>query len=998
MTLVDYYAQLEVERGADEAAIKKSYRKLVLKYHPDKNPEDRDAAEEKIREINNAYEILTNPAKRAAYLAQLAAVMQKATGVRLNPSRNDPRMSIPKSFMLCPMGHPDKFLRNIGMTVGFHTRDDAKDASFDDFFHAARFSLWWVKCELNNVCRIRMLAPNHHTRSNSDAQANRAWEGFNLSFGLSPGVSTSDVMLTPNEDTGCTNVIVVASPDFQGAYRFESAYYPGHFLAFLPPTLVQMVGSAGGGTVVDFMLTDFSVAEKFRTLDEVLIPVVSCMGGIRKPVPLTQICQDGHISGYFRMVLGRAIWSAEDWEIYFHAHSDRWQYDPSKQIVRLRGPSEKIALLLRSAQTKQEVFAAIADAPDEHLAQLDLDVFEHSLRVLFGAPDSAQSDGPCGGEQSFWGVGEKLLAAIARALRSGDVGDLPSLAALQHQLSVFGNGRAGCGGALQEALGAIARSASDLIQHTKVEISSLKVLSGLLKMKLDWESCASAVTKRTQKLIAKQPLDNIVPLIRATVGARAGAFGESLATSAIMKAFGAPPEVAVDALDAMVSGGYGLEGAAMTLKMVIPNAPSELCARVVAGLAERGVKSEDLRVCCEAIAAKGGLEALPAATTVRLIAVSAKSAAVATSLLGPALKAASVGLSSGAWTFDDVARLLLTAPDPNGETSSPDGGLAPVLSSAVEAATAKVAQLSAEKLVAAATEAAKRAAKHSGARSLLEAEVVDAARRGNELTAPHLAAITQAALPLGGGNTPLRSLLDCWPQRLKGSGCQAFSADEIARLAVLLAPVVLEHDLHETLAQRLLEQADALSPKASESLLAAFSEDRRAAAFESRRRLLRMLRRSHHQDRNEVGRSRSRGRDRSRSRGRDRSRSRGRDRSPPRGRDRSPARGRDRSLARRSPVRGRDRSRSRGRDRSRSRGRGRRGSEALVARHESRGGDTRDFQSGQRVELFGLGRKLDGQTGVVVESEQARAQGRVAVQLASCSMLTLVSPLNLRRR
>lgn len=43
----DFYAQLEVGKDADAVAIKKSYRKLVLMYHPDKNPEDPAAAEEK---------------------------------------------------------------------------------------------------------------------------------------------------------------------------------------------------------------------------------------------------------------------------------------------------------------------------------------------------------------------------------------------------------------------------------------------------------------------------------------------------------------------------------------------------------------------------------------------------------------------------------------------------------------------------------------------------------------------------------------------------------------------------------------------------------------------------------------------------------------------------------------------------------------------------------------------------------------------------------------
>ncbi len=62
----DYYEVLEVERGASAEDIKKSYRKLAVKYHPDKNPGDK-AAEEKFKELGEAYEALSDPQKRGAY-------------------------------------------------------------------------------------------------------------------------------------------------------------------------------------------------------------------------------------------------------------------------------------------------------------------------------------------------------------------------------------------------------------------------------------------------------------------------------------------------------------------------------------------------------------------------------------------------------------------------------------------------------------------------------------------------------------------------------------------------------------------------------------------------------------------------------------------------------------------------------------------------------------------------------------------------------------------
>src|SRR6187549_1154613 len=62
----DYYEVLEVERTATDEQIKRAYRKLAVKFHPDKNPDD-PHAEEKFKELGEAYDVLMDPDKRAAY-------------------------------------------------------------------------------------------------------------------------------------------------------------------------------------------------------------------------------------------------------------------------------------------------------------------------------------------------------------------------------------------------------------------------------------------------------------------------------------------------------------------------------------------------------------------------------------------------------------------------------------------------------------------------------------------------------------------------------------------------------------------------------------------------------------------------------------------------------------------------------------------------------------------------------------------------------------------
>ena len=122
MIFKDYYKILEVKSTATEAEIKKAYRRLAIKYHPDKNP-DNKAAEEKFKEINEAYSVLSDPEKRRKF-DSLRNLGRKKTTNRTTSQRSNYSYSYKRKDSEDPHKLWEEFKRDYNL----------KNLKFSDFF------------------------------------------------------------------------------------------------------------------------------------------------------------------------------------------------------------------------------------------------------------------------------------------------------------------------------------------------------------------------------------------------------------------------------------------------------------------------------------------------------------------------------------------------------------------------------------------------------------------------------------------------------------------------------------------------------------------------------------------------------------------------------------------------------------------------------------------------------------------------------------------------
>ncbi|URE26625.1 DnaJ [Musa troglodytarum] len=128
---VDYYNILKVNRNATDDDLRKSYRRLAMRWHPDKNPSDKKEAEAKFKQMSEAYEVLSDPHKRAIY-DQHGEEGLKGMPPPGSQSAASNGSSGPSNFQFNPRDAEDIFAEIFGSSspFGFESMNRSKSVRF----------------------------------------------------------------------------------------------------------------------------------------------------------------------------------------------------------------------------------------------------------------------------------------------------------------------------------------------------------------------------------------------------------------------------------------------------------------------------------------------------------------------------------------------------------------------------------------------------------------------------------------------------------------------------------------------------------------------------------------------------------------------------------------------------------------------------------------------------------------------------------------------------
>lgn len=787
MDIVNYYADLGIEDDhADEAAIKKAYRKLVLKWHPDKHPENRDEAETQIRKINNAYEVLSNPTKRQTYDDQRRAVKRKKQGFGPPPPSGAPRMRIPKEFMMMPIGFPDKFVRySGGRRLFVHSRKDDPEVEFKAFFEDTKWSLWWLP-EVNNMCRVRALGSR--AAGEKMGVAAGLCGGLNLSFFIDPASPTdSEVGLEDarkGEKVDKVNFIAVTSPAYEGAFRFEAAYRKGFYLIFFPPNHLRVApyGEEDDRGIADFTLVDFGVMFKFIEMEEVLQPAVAAYQGW---VKLEKLRQDPNIVLYFSNILQKPVWDNEDFLIYFEGHWETWEFNKETQSVRLRTKQEKLAQLLASVKDIDGVSAVVAGAKDE-LTKLPLHAAARALVVLAASThdgeglDVTKTINRIAAQKKLL---SNLRSILSTATNGGDV-ILPL-----HDLLDMADLAAAVGGPsaasdLVHTRQAAQQSVADIVfrqiadDKSKVDVP---MLSRVLRLP-GVDEVDSKLAQMSQSLVVDVALEQALDFVKAAGSSSCSEVANTFATSALLMMDTKQPEPSTEeqlqVLRIMAVAGAALEDLSGRLATLAPLAEASDLAFAVLAIGERGFSSDALAQATQILANKLATTELQPVTRLLDLAVASTKSSSLAPVVGAVARA--VGKNADTWPVSDLVRLLLAVAKAKKALNAEDK--VQLLSNAAVALKPQLSSLPAADVIKLVLAVA-----GDGQSDLLEAAAEEAIdRRISGLPPAQLLVLSQGVVGgLGGKHTLVERLADFWAETVKewtkGAGGGWDSDDEVTK-------------------------------------------------------------------------------------------------------------------------------------------------------------------------------------------------------------------------
>eukprot|EP00931_Biecheleriopsis_adriatica_P071042 TRINITY_DN4489_c0_g1_i1.p1 TRINITY_DN4489_c0_g1~~TRINITY_DN4489_c0_g1_i1.p1 ORF type:complete len:1421 (+),score=382.29 TRINITY_DN4489_c0_g1_i1:385-4263(+) len=904
--IVDHYGALDVPEDADETTIKKAYRKLVLKWHPDKNPDDRDGAEEKIRAINNAYETLSNATKRQTYDAQRQALQRqkRGQGPDLKTANMAPRQRIPREFMLQPIGFPDKFVRygaekaraQCDVTSRGDARMDGKGGldQFVPFFKAAKLSLWWLP-DVNNMCRIRALEARTRSSAGEKVVSGRPG-GFNLGFtiNLDAGGRESDLRLMEagkGELNENVNFIVIPSPLYDNAFRFEAAYRRGYFLAFRPATQLRMIPYNGGAVpskaVIDFTLVDFQAMFKFIDIEEVLRPVIEAHGGW---LLLERLKVDTNVTAYFTNILQKPIWDDEDFQTYFEGHYEMWEFrcDSDGPAVRLRGVDERLGYALERVKDANEAAHLIVTSGDE-LKRLNWHLMIPAFQALAktpaeGADDLSELVQRMEAQRRLLGA---LLGGVIATASKAALCELARLARVLQPLAADGTAPdvAQKAGDVRLALAKLILARAEAA-HTGAVVDRVKIEDLQVFLSLPGMTNSDALVRIMSPPLAEASIETLLGILSAAKAAGSSAFaleaGQLLLRQACEEACEAS-EVA-SALQTLVANGILLDGCSATLQARSRTMPTEELAAIITALGEKSHESQELLAASRELKDRGAAELskLPASSLLGLAVAATKTTSLAVCISVVVEGAVSV---LNAWPAADVIRFLLAVA--KAKKSGEDTGFwAALLQEAASTVAPHLGQLPAAELIrlalAAKTDVG-QAGNADGGKKLLEAVAGEAVRRLSDLSQAHLLLLTQGLMPLGGRHPALRQICVFWGEALGDDSSatdevskrrkemergQALSGDQVAKLAMVLEPLSAGFDSDTAdacfsgIGARVISTAKTMSKESRASLLKQVREGDGIGTWEKGRgQLVRAL---------EVSKSKSRKRSSSSSRSKSR--------------------------------------------------------------------------------------------------------------------------------